>query len=248
MIFRRRAEVREQKIVDIHSHVLPGLDDGAKNLSESLSMLRLAVSEGISDMIVTPHFHTGRFAAAPGKIRQKLQLVQDAADRERIPVRLYLGSEIYYFDEILSALWEERLCTMNGTHCVLLEFSPSVLFQTVQNAMDRVIGEGYQPVLAHAERYACLLKNADDAVFLRSMGVQLQVNASSVTGKNGLEAKRFVHRLMKYEAVDYIGTDAHGSVHRTPEIARCREMVERKYGRDYAYQVMRGNAVRMFGL
>lgn len=248
MFLKKAGRNSTWQIADMHCHILPGLDDGAKSLSESLSMLRLAVSEGISDMIVTPHFHTGRFTAPPEKILQKLWLVQDAADKERIPVRLYLGSEIYYFDEILSALWEQRLCTMNGTHCVLLEFSPSVLFQTVQNAMDSVIEEGYQPVLAHAERYACLLKNVDDAVFLRSMGVQLQVNASSVTGKNGMEAKRFVHRLMKYEAVDYIGTDAHGSVHRTPEIARCREIVERKYGEDYAYQVMCGNAVQMFGL
>lgn len=248
MILGRTGRKPDWQIVDMHCHILSGLDDGAQSISETISMLRVAVSEGISDMIVTPHFRAGRFMTSPDAILQRLLQIQEIADREQIPIRLYPGSEIYYFDDIVSCLRQHCLCTMNGTEYVLVEFSPSAMFRTMQNAADRMLSEGYRPILAHAERYACLLKNVENALFLRDIGVCLQVNASTVAGKNGMEGKRFVHLLLKRNAVDLIGTDAHGSIHRTPEISRCREIILRKYGGFYAYQILRANAEKMFRL
>lgn len=229
-------------VIDIHCHVLPGLDDGATDMAETLAMLRIAADEGISDMIVTPHYRAGRFTASPEKIMETLCQVQEAADAQDIPVRLSPGNEIYWFEDMLPLLKKGGLCTLGDSSCVLIEFSPSVLFQTIHNAMDRVMGEGCQPILAHAERYQCLLKDKENVFFLHDMGAGIQVNASTVTGKNGAEAKRFAHRLLKENAVDHIGTDAHGAKHRTPEIARCREIITKKYGDAFAYQIMRGNA------
>ena len=248
MFLGRSGKKPEWQMVDTHCHILPGLDDGAQDMAETVSMLRIAASEGISDMIVTPHFHSGRFMASPEEVLQRLFQVQEAVNQEKIPVRLYLGNEIYYFEDMVNCLRQCRLCTMNGTRYVLVEFSPSAMFRTIQNAADRLLNEGYRPILAHAERYACLLKNVNDAMFLRDMDVCLQVNASTVTGKNGTEGKRFVHLLLKWNAVDLIGTDAHGSIHRTPELSRCREILIRKYGGSYAYRLLRGNARKMFGL
>lgn len=229
-------------VIDIHCHVLPGLDDGATDMAETLAMLRIAADEGISDMIVTPHYRAGRFTASPEKIMETLCQVQEAADAQDIPVRLSPGNEIYWFEDMLPLLKKGGLCTLGDSNCVLIEFSPSAMFQTIHNAMDRTMGEGCQPILAHAERYPCLLKDEENVFFLHDMGAGIQVNASTVTGKNGAEAKRFAHRLLKENAVDHIGTDAHGAKHRTPEIARCREIITKKYGDAFAYQIMRGNA------
>jgi protein-tyrosine phosphatase len=244
-MFGRAEKKVKWQAIDIHCHVLPGLDDGARDMAEALSMLRIAAGEGISRMIVTPHYCAGRFTASPEQTLEKLRQVQEAADAQSIPVRLYPGSEIYWFDDVISLLKQSKLFTLGGSNYVLIEFSPSVLFGTLHNAMDRTMSEGYRPILAHAERYACLLKDIESTCYLHDMGVGIQINASTVTGKNGAEAKRFAFRLLKDNIVDYIGTDAHGATHRTPEIAKCRETILKKYGDAYAYQIMRGNAISL---
>lgn len=241
-MFGRAGNNVKWRAVDIHCHILPGLDDGARDMAETLSMLRIAAGEGISDMIVTPHYRAGRFTASPEKTLEKLRQVQEVVDAQSIPVQLYPGNEIYWFEDMLSLLKQHGLCTLGDSNCVLIEFSPSVLFQTIHNAMDRTMSEGYRPILAHAERYGCLLRDAESVGFLHDMGVGIQINASTVTGKNGAAAKRFAHRLLQENIVDHIGTDAHGATHRAPEIARCREIILKKYGDAYAYRIMRGNA------
>lgn len=93
-----------------------------------------------------------------------------------------------------------------------------------------------------------MIKKTDDAVLLHDMGVEIQINASTVTGKAGTEGKRFAHYLLNGNIVDYIATDAHGSRHRTPELIQCREHIIRKYGEAYAYRIMCENAKEMFDL
>lgn len=234
--------------VDIHCHILPGIDDGAENREESLKMLRMASEEGFTDIVATPHYRAGRFETTAGEIQQKLHELRKAAIVERIPVRIYAGSEIYYFEKAASFLREGRLCTMNGTSFVLVEFSPTVLFQTMRNAMEELLGTGYSPILAHAERYSCLVKDMEKTLYLHETGVRIQINATSVTGESGTEARRFTHSLMREDAVEYIGTDAHGSRHRRPEIRRCRKEITKEYGDEYARRVMRDNAMRMLGI
>ncbi len=248
MFFRKEHGTPSWGAIDIHSHFLPGLDDGARSPSDTLAMLRIAVAEGISDVIATPHFHQGRYTASPDAVLRTIDKARQAVEAKRIPIRLYPGNEIYYFDDMLPSLKRKSILTMNGSDLVLVEFSPGVMFRTLQNAMDRLMNEGYQPILAHAERYACLLKETDGAFFLHDMGVSIQINASTVTGENGAEGKRFAHRLLRERAVDHIGTDAHGREHRTPEIEQCRKTLEKKYGADYAYQILRGNAEKILAL
>lgn len=248
MFFGRAGKKPDWQMIDIHCHILPGLDDGAQDISETVAMLKIAASEGVSDMVVTPHFRPGRFTASPEKVMETLWKVQKAAEREQISIRLYPGNEVYYFDDMAEYLKQQKLCTLNGSACVLIEFSPSAMLRTIQNAADKLLNEGYRPILAHVERYESLQANAEDAVFLHEMGMQLQVNASTVMGKAGTASKRFVYRLLDENAVDYIGSDAHGSRHRTPEIARCRDAIIKRYGYEYAQRLMRSNALEMIGL
>ncbi len=235
-------------VIDIHCHVLPGLDDGAGTPSETLAMLRYAADEGITDMIVTPHYRAERFTASPDRIHRLTEQAQRAADAEHIPVRLYPGNEVYYFDDMLSRFREKQLCTLNDTEYMLVEFSPTVLFSTVHNAMDSALNAGFRPIVAHAERYECLLSDRDNALLLHHLGVLLQVNAATVVGKNGSKSKQFAHRLLKENAVDFIGTDAHSVHHRAPDAAKCRDVIEKKFGEDTAYRVMRGNAEELLAV
>ncbi len=237
----------QRGMVDLHCHILPGLDDGARDMEETLSMLRIAAGEGITDIVATPHFYAGGRSAAPETVMRALETTRAAAEKEDIPIRLYPGNEIFYFSGLPEYIREGCVCTLNRSAYVLIEFPPSVLFRTVQNAMDAVMGEGFLPILAHAERYECLLKDFRRVENLREMGVRIQVNAGSVTGKSGHAAARFVHRLLKEEMADHVGTDAHRSDHRTPGLARCSQILIKKYGSVYADMLLRGNAGDIIG-
>lgn len=245
MIRRRSRKDRQPGMTDIHCHILPGLDDGARDIQESLSMLRIAAAEGITDMIATPHFRAGGHSAPPERVLNALWEVQDAAAEQGIPIRLYPGNEIRYFDGLPQCLLERQALTLNRSQYVLVEFSPSDMFRTLHNGLGSILDAGYQPVLAHAERYECLRKDISNVEFLSGMGVQIQVNASAVTGKNGAAAKRYVHQLLGKGLVDYVGTDAHGSRDRTPEAAGCAALLGKRYGISCADALLRGNAERI---
>ena len=245
LLFHKKNVGRLPGMIDVHCHLLPGLDDGAKNLDESLAMLRIAEEEGITDMIVTPHF-SGEGSSDLPTLMRAIRKVQAEAEKNRISIRLYPGNEIYYFDGMETCLKEGKACTMNGSQYVLIEFAPFVPFHVLRNALDRIRANGYFPVLAHAERYECLLQNTDQVAYLKDMGVQIQVNSGSVTGKNGFSVKKFVHWTLQKRLADYIGTDAHSCGSRMPEMAKCRDIVIRKYGREYAFFLLRGNAEKFF--
>lgn len=234
--------------MDIHSHILPGLDDGAADIEESVAMLRTAWKEGITDIVATPHYRAGRPSASPEEIREGVRKLQARADEENIPVRLYPGNEILYFSELPDCLREEKVLTLNGSRSVLVEFLPDVQFRSLRNAAEDILTAGYRMILAHVERYRCLTQDPERPEYLLDIGVQFQINASSVTGQAGGEVKRFVDRLLRAEQVDYIGTDAHSNRRRRPEIAKCGNLLRKKYGWIYAETLLCVRAEEELGI
>ena len=230
---------------DIHCHVLPKVDDGSGSLEESLAMLETAAREGITDMIVTPHYKEGRRNASVKTIRERLRMVQEAADERNITVTLYPGNEVYCFEGMAEALEEGRVLTLNGTDRVLIEFSPTDSYTYIRNALDDIRGLDYIPVAAHIERYECFLKHPEYVEELKHMDAEIQVNVSSVTGAHGYGIRRFVHRLLKRRLVDYVATDAHDSERRTPAVQKCLSQLYRKYDSSYVEAVTYGNAFRL---
>lgn len=228
--------------IDIHSHILPHLDDGAGNMETTLEMLRIAYQEGITHIIATPHYKSGRFPADARKLQNTLHKVELAAREEHIPIALYAGNEIYYNSELEEKFQSGALCTMNGTSYVLVEFSPFEGYLYIRNAMEDILGMGYTPILAHVERYQCMCKDISCVKELKNMGCEIQVNAGSVVGDNGWRIKGFLKKLLKEELVDYIGTDAHNTAGRKPAMQKCAAYLYRKCERSYADALLYGNA------
>ena len=139
--------------IDIHCHVLPGVDDGSSNMDETVEMLKIAASQGISDMIVTPHYKQGRVGTPKEVIDRMITEVEKYAALSGISIKLHPGTEIFYNSSLEEKLESGWLATMNGTEHVLVEFSPSDNFQYIRNAIDDLMGLGYRPILAHVERY-----------------------------------------------------------------------------------------------
>lgn len=232
--------------IDIHSHILPRMDDGSRSMEQSLQMLRIACEEGISTMIATPHNMPGKGCPEPEVVYRKVQELREMAAQENIPIDILCGTEYYYREEVLEFFEEERGITMSDSECVLVEFEPMVERKYVRNALRDFLALGYTPIIAHVERYAKVMEKQDFVKELRLMGALVQVNAASVTGDNGWHTKQVVKKLLKERLVDFIGTDAHSDGRRAPRMEKCASILYKKYGKDYADALLFGNAENYF--
>ena len=177
-------------IVDVHCHIMPGIDDGSRDITETLKMLKIAQSEGITHMIATLHFKSGHRNASPQNVKELIQSGGKVAAAQGTDIKLYQGNEILFHDEMCEELDNGRISRINGTDYVLVEFMPSDPYQYIRNSLDEIMSEGYQPVIAHVERYGCMVDDIENVRRLSRMGVEIQVNASSITGDTGKEIKK----------------------------------------------------------
>lgn len=243
MLFGKKKRAADY-IVDVHCHILPEIDDGSRNMSETLKMLEIAHDEGITHMIATPHFKGGHHNASPEKVSALINEVQEAADKCKLGIKLYQGNEILFHDELCEGVDSGRISRMNNTDYVLVEFMPSDPYQYIRNSLDEIMSEGYQPIIAHVERYGCMLDDVGNVCEIKNMGVEIQVNASNILGDIGKDVKKFLHKLLSEQIIDYVGTDAHrceGS--RTPTIRECAGMLYKKYDEQYVDDILYGNAM-----
>ena len=229
------------RLVDTHCHILPEVDDGAKNMEETRQMLQEAYEDGIRYIIATPHHHPRRGRKSPKQLRRQLKLVREEAAQISDELRIYLGTEIYFGQDIPERLREELILTMNRTKYVLVEFSPGDPFDYICQGIQQIQMKGYEVILAHIERYQCMYKNIVNVEHLKHMGVRIQVNADSITGESGWKAKRFVRRLIDERLVFCVGTDAHDPKRRPPRMKKAAEYVEKKCGEDYARRIFFSN-------
>lgn len=231
-------------MIDIHSHILPGVDDGAKDAEETKKMLLTAYEEGIRCIIATPHCHGGM---PPGVWEKRKKALEAAAAlaKEVVPDLCILpGSEIYYSQEAVEDLISGSIWTLNDGPYVLVEFPAYVEFMYICRAVQTLQHHGYLPVLAHIERYEALLQGENVEELVR-LGAYMQVNAGSVIGKEGRWIKKYLLRLLKKHYIHFIGTDAHGSTHRCPLMKKCAKYIERKTDRSYCEAICRKNAQKV---
>lgn len=231
-----------EKYIDIHCHILPGVDDGAVNTEDMEKMLHIAQDEGIGCIIATPHYHPRRGHEHPDVLRQKLAIVRKAAQSIDDKLRIYLGTEIYYCQDIHDKLLQGEVMTMNYRKCVLVEFSPLDSFHYIKQGLQQLQSAGYEVILAHAERYRCLVENVGHAEHIWDMGINIQVNADSIIGGGGRKAKQFIKTLMERDMVFGVGTDAHNSGSRAPRMKKAATYVGKKYGEEYMDKIFSINA------
>ncbi len=222
-----------QPTIDIHCHIMPGVDDGSPDLATSLEMLRIADKNGITHIILTPHHKPMHHNVSPEHNVAYRKKLQEAATEAGIKAKLFSGNEIYYSDETMEELIDGRICSLAGSDYVLVEFHPTNPFKAIQNAAGRVQAAGYIPIIAHVERYSDIVSHPARVRDLIQMGCFIQVNASSVMGKYGFGISHFTKKLLKEELVHFIASDAHDTGRRAPHLLDCRNYVERKFGEDY---------------
>lgn len=227
-------------IVDIHSHILPNLDDGSRNLQETKEMIDIAVQEGIEAIIATPHYEAGANQEFIVKYQQAFEEVRQYIEANQIPLELYQGNEIYYSESVPELLQKNEVHTLNGTPYILMEFPIEMGYSSIQRAVNAVSYAGYWPIIAHTERYP-VLRDIKKVYELIRMGAYIQLNTNAITGKEGWRTKQFCKKLLKHHMVHVVGTDAHGSRHRRPKMKECLGYLDKKFGKTYRRRISEEN-------
>ncbi|MBP3205028.1 MAG: protein-tyrosine-phosphatase [Lachnospiraceae bacterium] len=232
--------------IDMHSHVLPNMDDGSHSDEQSLEMLRIAYDEGTDVIYATPHNMPGKGRPSPEQVYAAVDRLQDLADDAGIPIQILPGTEYYFREEVMDIFEEDRAVPFGDSEYVLVEFDPMAERNYIRNSLRDIRGTNYIPVLAHIERYVKAMEDMEFVEGLQKLGVLIQVNAASVTGDNGWKAKADTKKLLKRHLVDFIGTDAHNNSSRAPKMAKCADILYKKYGSEYAEELLFGNAEYYF--
>lgn len=240
-------KIEEIDLCDIHSHIVPGVDDGAQNMEKALQMLEVAYEDGIRTIVATPHFHPGKCMIEQVEIRQTYDKFVEIAKSKHRDMNFSLGRELYYHSDVAEKLEESEELCYEGTHYVLIEFSTNENWNNIKNAISRVIQGGHTPVVAHVERYGCIVDNEEYVLRMRKMGAIITVNASSVMGELGGEIKGFLKRLLKQRLIDVITTDAHSAYRRPLKLKECYEYVCKKIDADYAIELFSTNPLKIIG-
>jgi protein-tyrosine phosphatase len=230
-------------MIDIHCHLLYGVDDGAQTIEESIAMLQEARRQGIEALVLTPHYRHGMFAYPKEVIAEHFVTLKPYA--EELGVGLALGTEYHVNTKIVEAMDSGRCATLAGSRYVLSEYSYSSEYSYIYQMTQELILHGYIPVLAHVERYACMTEDLGRADQLRNMGAWMQVNADAILGLEGMASKKFCKKMLKERYVDVVASDSHGIRNRACHLGKCREVLTKKFGQDYAERLLHDNPAKI---
>ena len=226
-------------MIDIHCHLLYGVDDGADTIDTSIAMIDDAVSRGITDIILTPHYRRGMFVFDLETIRVNYeQLVKATEDRQ---VRLYLGCEYHVNSDMIEYMRQGRTITMADSDYVLTEYSYDSSAQLIRNNLDDLLSNGYIPVIAHAERYEVVEKDPGVLAQYRRMGALIQINADSIIGKDGFAMKKQCRKILKNDLADMVASDSHDMRDRKNHMPECMAYIIKKYGEEAAKKLFETN-------
>ena len=227
-------------MIDIHSHIIPFVDDGSSSFEQSLRMIDEAMNQGITDIICTPHYRKNIFSANMEEITKQFMMLKEQTQEKAI--RLFLGQEIYCHknEEVMELLHSGVVITLNNSNFILLEFSYTDKIDISEIAYVAVL-KGYIPIIAHIERYRYL--DLETVKEIKNSGGFIQVNASSLVGKEGAKLKKFVFALLNEKLVDFVASDIHEK--RQNWMNKAYNMVVKKFGQDYGQRIFKDNAVRI---
>jgi protein-tyrosine phosphatase len=231
-------------MIDIHCHILPGLDDGAFSLDDSLLMARLAFENGTRGIICTPH--SGPYSV--DSLIKTFKLLNRAIKYHNIPVQPFLGQEVYLTENYAKQIRDLENgypITINKTPYVLVEFVPSAHSRVLRDAVEQLCAGGFKPIIAHPERYGAITEDVSLAERLKTSGALLQINKGSLKGAFGSDALRAASYLLYTRSADFVASDAHSPYERTPKLRDVHAFISERYSIDYADHLTHDNPLKV---
>jgi protein-tyrosine phosphatase len=227
-------DAKRHELIDLHSHILFGVDDGAKTLEDSLAMGRMAAQDGIHVMACTPHFMAGMYDNQSNDIRHRVDQLNMVFEQEGIDIALVTGSDAHIRPDFVQALRNGDILTLHNSRYVLVEPPHNVLPARLDELFFNIQAAGYVPILTHPERLKWIEREYAFMVNAQKSGVWMQITAGSLTGRMGSRPQYWAKRMLSEGLVHIIATDAHNTRSRPPVLSEAFEIAKSELGLDEA--------------
>lgn len=230
-------------MIDIHSHLVYGVDDGSKNIKDTITMLEEAEWAGFTDIIFTPHYMEGVYEVPCEEIKNRISNIEDRTNK--VSLNIYQGNEIYISNEMMSLINTKKAMSLNNSRYVLFELPMRDRPMNLDQVIYDLLQAGKTPVMAHPERYTYVQENPNMLLDYIDQGVLFQANYGSIMGKYGGEIKNTVKKLLKHDMIHFLGSDNHrtNSIYR--EIPKIMPVLEEWIGERRVEQLTVDNPIHI---
>lgn len=212
-------------MIDIHSHIIPGIDDGAKSIEMTMKMLKAAERDGTKKIIATPHYCIGYGEASIEEVKVKVKNLNDKAKAENIDIEIYSGQEVYFSENMLDNYEKGIIGTLNESRYMLIEFPMRKFDSNIFDVIYELQVKGITPIIAHPERYLPIIEEPILINKFIEEGYLFQLNSGSIEGKFGKKVKKTAELFLKNGIYNFIGSDAHNETKRPVGLSEALKII-----------------------
>ncbi len=228
-------------MIDLHSHILPGVDDGPKDMETSIRIAKIYEENGFEKVVATSHY----FGEGKGLQVQDIESVkyelEDMLDREGIDLKIYMGNELYLSPDILESIKSGKALTMAGSRYVLVEMPANEVPDYTEDILFELQIKGYIPIIAHPERNRAIVDNPNILYSIIEKGSMAQLNLHSLVGMYGKDVMYTAGVLLKHDLIHFVGTDSHSDKRRSPRVKSSLKLLETKLGKERYFKLVYQN-------
>lgn len=225
-------------MIDIHSHILPGVDDGAQTIEDSLAMAREAVDQGIRTIIATPHHKNGKYDTPKNIVLEKVAALQAEIVKEDIPLTVLVGQEVRINGDMIEDIEKGELLSLNETKYLFVEFPSGHVPRYAKQMLFDIQVAGFTPIIVHPERNQELIEHPEKLYDFVKNGALTQVTAASVVGKFGKNIQKFSHQIIEANLTHFLASDAHNTTTRGFCMQEAYQEVQTRHGAEAVYLFM----------
>ena len=226
-------------MIDIHCHIIPGVDDGPDSFDEALEMAEIAEKDGINTIVATPHHIEGLYQISPLNLLEKLKTFNERLATNNIKIQILMGSDLHISYEFIAKIETNNLLTINDTKYVLIELPTHFLPIKIRGLLKSMINNSWIPIISHPERNYLFQRSPNILFDFISDGSLAQVTAMSITGEFGYEVKKMAKKMIAHNLVHIIATDAHSKDFRPPVLSKGLKAASKIIPYDDAYDMVK---------
>lgn len=233
-------------MIDIHCHILYGLDDGPQDLEQSMELIRELKKKGVEKIIASPHYISGDdYVPGCEEIREKVKLLQEEIDKEDLGIKVYSGMEVYASHDTVERIKNNEILSLNDSRYILIEFPMQMVPKYMSDLLFAMQLEGFTPIIAHPERYCSDYRKNKLLDNLVDKGVLLQINSESILGTHGKKAKKAAYHLLRKGKVHLVASDSHSTKRILSDIKKIEKIISDICGVENAERIMYVNPQRV---
>lgn len=214
-------------MIDIHSHIIPGIDDGSKNMEMTIEMLKNAENDGTKHIIATPHYLVNYGESTISEVKVLVEEINDILRDRELDIKVYSGQEVYYSENMIENFLEGKIGTLNNSRYMLIEFPMREFEANILNVIYELQVRNVTPIIAHPERYRPIIEKPSLINQFINEGYLFQINAGSLEGKFGIGVKKTAEILLDNRIYNFIGSDAHDIKNRITGLSKSTNLMNK---------------------